>query len=206
MADEEVEAGSGGRPEITVVSGTGSLTWIVLVGICGFLLVGMLTPVINTATPKARRINCAGNLKQIGLALIIYAGDDVEEGYFPDGETFAKLNEQKYLVDGKVYGCSQRHKDGHEPRISAGDSDYVYLGEGLRDDDPRGKTLIIAHERLGNHQAWVNCLYADGHVKGHATTATTWHEFRQEREAAGEHFGNRPPWAGLPPEAQEIGQ
>jgi prepilin-type N-terminal cleavage/methylation domain-containing protein/prepilin-type processing-associated H-X9-DG protein len=79
------------------------------------ILAGMLLPALNQAREKARRINCAGNLKQIGTATIIYAGDDPDSGYFPlfvhpdDGNVasarFTLLASQGYLPDGKVYAC-----------------------------------------------------------------------------------------------------
>ena len=43
----------------------------------------MLLPALQQAREKARRINCAGNLKQIGLALRSYEIDF--NGYFPNG-------------------------------------------------------------------------------------------------------------------------
>ena len=48
------------------------------------ILAGMLLPALSQAREKARRINCAANLKQIGLALRMYSGDSDEQ--FPDGD------------------------------------------------------------------------------------------------------------------------
>jgi prepilin-type N-terminal cleavage/methylation domain-containing protein/prepilin-type processing-associated H-X9-DG protein len=39
------------------------------------ILASMLLPALSKAREKARQINCTGNLKQIGLAAIMYAGD-----------------------------------------------------------------------------------------------------------------------------------
>jgi prepilin-type N-terminal cleavage/methylation domain-containing protein/prepilin-type processing-associated H-X9-DG protein len=44
------------------------------------LLAGMLLPVLARSREKARRTNCAGNLKQLGLAALMYAGDN--DGHF----------------------------------------------------------------------------------------------------------------------------
>ena len=39
------------------------------------ILAGMLLPALNAAREKARSINCTSNLKQIGTAFLMYAGD-----------------------------------------------------------------------------------------------------------------------------------
>ena len=133
------------------------------------ILAGMLLPALNQAREKARRINCAGNLKQIGLALIIYAGDDVDNGFFPDTNTednLGLLNSGKYLVDGKVYSCPS----AVNPDTVATNSNYNYTGSGLKDTNQTPTTIVFASddtaESPANHSSWTNFLFVDGHVKG----------------------------------------
>ena len=45
------------------------------------ILAAMLLPALNQAREKARSISCVANQKQIGLAILMYAGDN--DGYFP---------------------------------------------------------------------------------------------------------------------------
>ena len=45
------------------------------------ILAGMLLPALAKAKAKAQRINCVNNLKNVGLAMRIFATDN--EGKFP---------------------------------------------------------------------------------------------------------------------------
>ena len=117
------------------------------------ILAGMLLPALNQAREKARRINCAGNNKQIGLALIIYAGDDVDFGFFPfydedQGTDIAAVTGSSsinnvmnfhglihggYLAKGKVYNCPSSASDADGSGNDSGsyniaNHNYVYLG------------------------------------------------------------------------------
>ncbi|MDP7398811.1 MAG: DUF1559 domain-containing protein [Lentisphaeria bacterium] len=131
---------------------------LVVVVLAGALLTGCG---MDQAREKARRMNCVGNLKQIGLGLTMYAGDDVKHGMFPD--SLGQLHEQKYLVNGMVYGCPS----ADSPSRSAADSDYVYVGAGLKDTNRDPKTTVLAYCDPANHDdQWTNILFLDGDVTG----------------------------------------
>ena len=163
---------------------------LVVVFSCGGYL---LWSALQQAREKARRVNCAGDLKQIGLSLLMYSGDF--DHYFPnqeadDGEyaPFTRLKEQNYVCDGKVWWCpSVRNLPMSEEKTYTGPvkwqpgvivtytyrdplvpSTYRYVGSGLRDDVPEPKTVSLAFDQSGNHprNQWMNVLWVDGHVEG----------------------------------------
>ncbi len=91
---------------------------LVVIAIIG-ILAGILLPVLGKAKESARQVQCASNLKQIGLAINMYASDN--GGNFPTGGSagttaistttavqelysIGKLFDQ-YVTDRKVFKC-----------------------------------------------------------------------------------------------------
>ncbi len=70
------------------------------------ILAGMFLPALSKARERARRVNCAGNLKQIGLAFLMYSGD--YDGFFGEPNNSAYDGSHlvtTYISDGKVWAC-----------------------------------------------------------------------------------------------------
>ena len=135
------------------------------------ILAGMLLPVLSKAREKARRVNCAGNLKQIGLALLMYSGDN--GGFFPTTSrnntappgAFGNSSSEGYITsDGKVWSCPSASIQ----RTTVANSNYNYWGSALKDDNDRATGTTIGFDSSGNHpgNAWMNGLFIDGHVEG----------------------------------------
>ena len=56
------------------------------------LLVGLLLPALGRAREEARKTQCRSNLRQIGLALNIYANDNMDEGLVLYGTNWSPLH------------------------------------------------------------------------------------------------------------------
>jgi prepilin-type processing-associated H-X9-DG protein len=133
-----------------------------------FVVAAVLMPChTHGSREKPRRVNCAGNLKQVGLALLMYSGDYA--GYFPveterGSVNFEPLNTLDVLDDGKVYACPS----ASQSLTLARNSNYRYRGSGYLDDDNFATSITIAYDISGNHpeNQWMNALFMDGHAEG----------------------------------------
>src|SRR5579863_1490625 len=70
------------------------LTVITVIGI----LAALLLPALNTAREKGKRVGCASNLHQIGLAMLMFAADN--QNHLPS----AFNNPYPYLTSGNTLG------------------------------------------------------------------------------------------------------
>ena len=125
-----------------------------LVVICIFLaMVLVLTPFVKMAKVRARRINCANNLRQISLGLHGYAAE--HNDMLP-----AQLNDlyPNYINNDKAFDCPASRTIGTKER-----PDYKYKA-GLA--EASGPKEIVAEDLDGNHgKAGKNMLRLNGAIE-----------------------------------------
>jgi len=164
------------------------------------ILAGMLLPALNSAREKARRISCASNLKQVGLALKQYAMDFKD--WFPvhygagianqPYANFELLRSDEYLSDYKVYICpSTTNTPGAgQSTLTSANISYSYhscMMEGANDTTGNPDSAI-AIDGATNHTKFGNLLFLDGHVAG--VTSSTW--YSDSGNGSGGTFTNAP--------------
>jgi hypothetical protein len=121
-------------------------------------------PILNHAgaISMPRRTSSADRLKQIGLAMKMYAMDHKDK--YPAGDNVAGLNElvkEDYLADVSVYikPDSKNAKDARE--LNEADSSYIYFGGFVEDE---GANIPVAFDKFNKNRNIINVLYQDGRV------------------------------------------
>lgn len=123
------------------------------------MLAGMTVPALARARSRAQEIACVNNLKQIALALILYADD--HDGALP--KDFAAL--EQFLGGPAVLFCPQ---DPQRPDVQALTWDdfepdrcsYELLKPELKLPSVNAATTAVARCKIHHHEA-----FADGHVE-----------------------------------------
>ncbi len=128
---------------------------------------GIMLPALNAARERARMAVCVSNLKQIGLALMMYAQDNNEKYPAPNGHRGLQLLiDKEYLTDMKAFSCPSS-PILYPPAKLTSACPYIYIG-GALDSAAKIKNppaVPVVFEKPGNHKKHAIVLFADGHVE-----------------------------------------
>jgi len=118
-------------------------------------------PVFRSAHEKARTASCQSNLKQIGLAALMFEQDN---GRLPDQQQFEKELDP-YIRNRQVFRCSSATHAGSHYRMNRQVS-----GKRMASiSSPADTILAFECDRQGKpeyrHNGGINLLFVDGHVK-----------------------------------------
>lgn len=131
------------------------------------ILASVLLPALSRSHEKARRVNCMANLRQIGIALRSYSGDN--DKWFPDGDNASglrKIHELGFFT-ASVFVCpSTKTQATSAGLVDDAHLDYIYAG-GLN-ERLAGLRSGVCLDRVAtpNHVDYGNVQFADGHVQG----------------------------------------
>jgi prepilin-type processing-associated H-X9-DG protein len=135
---------------------------VVLLGL--FLVLGLLAG--GKFREKQRRLVCAHNVKCLGLALLMYSGEN--DGDFPPTADLQILNDRELTADGKIWSCPSASVPGTTARTS----NFIYIGSGLRDDNLTPAIVPVMYDAPDNHRGpWINVVFIDGHAEGVAAAS-----------------------------------
>jgi hypothetical protein len=122
-----------------------------------------LLPALNKTRPKVRQATSLKQLKQIGLALKVYAMNHKDK--YPAGnniEGFNELIKANDLDDMSIFICpNAKHVKAAGKKLKEENCSYIYIG-GFTEGD--GVNIPLAFDKFGNNEKIINILYQDGRV------------------------------------------
>jgi len=134
------------------------------------LMASILLPSLNKARETANRVKCSANLRQIGVAFMLYSNEN--KGAAPPDLGTLLLQEG---LTANVFVCPStgRGFETHDGDVKPEDiakwvnenSEYVYLKPPKKLTQLNAETILV-YEKFENHdEQGINILYADGHVE-----------------------------------------
>jgi len=158
-------------------SGVRFFAWALGVVVIGGMLISVMLPSLCRSRETANLVKCASNLKQIGLAISLYAKD--HGGQYPsllavlpaDQDITAEVmtcpssNDEKPAATNMAeivaeLTAAETKAPGHKHCMS-----YVYNGQALTTKTAT-ETTVVAYEPPENHDhQGTNVLFGDGHVE-----------------------------------------
>ncbi len=128
------------------------------------LMSAVLLPALSSARERARQVNCTSNLKQIAMAIHMYADDNKET--FPAANGIKGLQEllDKEYVCIDAFSCAAKPVKYPDGKLS-GECPYIYIGGIYGKIPTNAGACPLAFEKPGFHNSKnVNIVFADGHV------------------------------------------
>ena len=139
-------------------------------------LASIVLPSMCVAREPSNRVKCSSNLRQIGLACLMYA--NAHEGHFPpdiDAIVRADISAECFVCpsssDDRATGATTEEVIAHlhEPHHVS----YVYVGSNLMNTE--SAETVVAYENMKNHSGTgMNVLYGDGHVEFQSLQSAKW--------------------------------
>jgi hypothetical protein len=162
--------GVAGLVVLVVVSTSSLKGWRKVVVPCLLLAIiaGGILPAILPRHGRSRppRISTTDNLKQIGLAIVMYALDN--EGNVPPtlGKAFPYVGVGDVFVT--HHSGTSKPRSGHD--VDSGSCDLLYFGTGKTGGPDDGKVVVVTtNPKTATEEGYVCVVYLDGHVERHTS-------------------------------------
>ena len=139
------------------------------------MLGAVMVPALSQARQAANQVKCASNMRQIGLAMLMYANahnnefpgqlaDLAKDPSAPPANTYVCPDDKRTAPSGA--STSQTIVDLN----SGNHCSYIYVGTGIS-TTAASDTVLMYEDVALQHRFEVNVLFADGHVERESVSA-----------------------------------